>query len=59
MSVITRAAKLGYFRADCRTGIVANASRTGLGVVLAQEQGYKGVQSCAQGLARQRSQIGT
>ena len=37
--LITQAETLGYFRADCRTRIVADASSVGLGAVLAQEQG--------------------
>ena len=37
--LITQAETLGYFRADCRTRIIADASPVGLGAVLAQEQG--------------------
>ena len=37
--LITQAETLGYFRVDCRTRIVADASPVGLGAVLAQEQG--------------------
>ena len=37
--LITQAETLGYFRADCGTRIVADASPMGLGAVLAQEQG--------------------
>ena len=37
--LITEAEILGYFRADCRTRIIADASPVGLGAVLAQEQG--------------------
>ena len=36
---ITQAEKLGYFRADCRTRIVVDASPVGLGAVLSQKQG--------------------
>ena len=37
--LITQAKTLVYFRVDCRTRIVADASPVGLGAVLAQEQG--------------------
>ena len=37
--LITQAETLGYFKVNCRTRIVADASPVGLGAVLAQEQG--------------------
>ena len=37
--LITQAETLGYFKVNCRTRIVADASPVGLGGVLAQEQG--------------------
>ena len=37
--LIIQAETLGYFRVDCRTRIVADASPVGLGAVLVQEQG--------------------
>ena len=37
--LITQANTLGYFRVDCRTRIVADASHVGLGALLAQVQG--------------------
>ena len=39
LSLRRQAETLGYFRADCRTRIVADASPVGSGAVLAQDQG--------------------
>ena len=38
-NLITQAETLAYFRADCRTRIIADASPVGLGAVLTQQQG--------------------
>ena len=44
--LITQAETLGYFRADCRARIVADASPVGLGAVLPKNKEGHGGLSC-------------